>query len=392
MGFVGRGAFEDMSENSKRVKALNWAALVIMMVFYAGTWTFAGFYHVTEIYNTLIIFVALVILFFNNVDPIKKLKEGDKSFYLLGLTLAVAAVNLFIIRSNKGCFLILADFLLVFYLSKEIRLTELQLKTLEIFFLVMFASWFVYDRTFSFNANTGATATVFTMLGAYVMLNRICRIREIYGFIAVIAVIRTANLVLWHLARGAFIALFVFLVLFYAIPRKLWLNSVFYRGLTFFSIFGSLLFVLAYVLLSATGINPRMPFFYKNVFSGREQIWMEVWEIFIEQPLTGIGSGRALKSFFEYNIHNAMYDILAVHGVIVFALAVILIIRRLFEAEKVIEAASGANAEKILCAAAVFAIFIESFIDMDLMWADYSPVLLFLLYEIFHVRQTDGYE
>ncbi len=375
-----------MWENSKRGEVLNWVALIILMVFYACTWTFPGFYHITEVYNTLIIFVALAILFFNNVNLLKKLKEKDLSFYALTLALLVAAVNLFIIDSNKGCFLILADFLLVFYLSKEISLSDLQLKTLEIFFLIMFASWFVYDRTFSFNANTGATATVFTLLGAYVLLNRLCSLKEIYGFFIVIALIRTTNLVLWHLARGAFIALAVFLLLFYLIPKKLWHSKTFFRGLTLFSIFGSLLFVLFYVLLSNTGINPKMPFFYKNVFSGREQIWMEVWEIFAGQPLTGIGSGRALKSFFEYNIHNAMYDILAVHGVIVFALAVMLLIRRLFEAGKLIAADTGS--EKILCAAAVFAMFIESFIDMDLMWADYSPVLLFLLYEIFHGRKA----
>ena len=32
---------------------------------------------------------------------------------------------------------------------------------------------------------------------------------------------------------------------------------------------------------------------------------------------------------------------------------------------------------------AVFAIFFESFIDMDLMWADYAPVLVFLLVTIY---------
>ena len=48
-----------MSENSKRVQVINWIALIIMMVFYACTWTFAGFYHITEVYNTLIIFAAL---------------------------------------------------------------------------------------------------------------------------------------------------------------------------------------------------------------------------------------------------------------------------------------------------------------------------------------------
>lgn len=374
-----------MSENSKRVRALNWTALIIMMVFYAFTWTFPGFYHITEIYNTSIIFVALAILFFNNINLVRKFREKDVAFYALTAAVVIAAVNLFIIDSNKGCLLILADFLMVFYLSGELRLTDRQLKTMEVFFLVMYASWFVYDRAFFYNANTGATVTVFTLLAAYVLLNRLCAVREIYGFFIVIALVRTISLVLWHLARGAFIALFVFLILFYVLPRSIWKSRYFYRGMTLFCVFGSLLFVLVYVLMSKTGINPKMPFFYKNVFSGREQIWMEVWDIFIGQPLTGIGSGRALKSFFEYNIHNAMYDILAVHGIIVFALSAILIIRRLFEAGRAV----GEKHEKIICLCAVFAIFTESFIDMDLMWADYSPVLLFLLYEIFHEEKPE---
>ena len=33
--------------------------------------------------------------------------------------------------------------------------------------------------------------------------------------------------------------------------------------------------------------------------------------------------------------------------------------------------------------AAVFAIFFESFIDMDLMWADYSPILFFLFITVY---------
>ncbi len=368
-----------MPKNSGRIQGLNWAALVIMMVFYAFTWTFPGFYHITEIYNTSIIFIALAILFFNNVNPLKKLKDKDPDFIVLMLALVIAAANLFIIGSNKGCFLILADFLMVFYLAGEISLTKRQLNTLQIFFLIMYASWFVYDRAFYYNANTGATVTVFTLFGAYALIDRLCLKKEIYGFFIVLALVRTLGLILWHLARGAFIAYALFLILFYLVPKKLWESKAFIRGLTLFGIFGSLIFVASYVAFSSTGINPKMPFFYKNVFSGREQIWKEVWDIFITQPLTGIGSGRALKSFFEYNIHNAMYDILAVHGIPVFVLSAILMIRRLFKAG---DALKG-NREKLICISAVFAIFIESFIDMDLMWADYSPVLFMLLYRLY---------
>ncbi len=375
-------------DRTNRIRnALNWAALGILMVFYAGTWTFPAFYHVTEIYNTLIVFAALFLLFTANIRLKKKLGEKDPVLLLLGAALAAALFNLFFIRSHKGCFLILADFLLVFYLGKELVLSERQMKTLEVFFLVMYASWFVYDRAFYYNSNTGATVTVLTLFGAWFLLERISRKISLGGFLIVIVLVRTVTLVLWHLARGAFLALALFLVFYGLVPKKVWQNRKFFRALSVFAVFGSLVFVAAYIAFSRTGINPKLPFFYKTVFSGREQIWQEIWELFRTMPLTGIGSGRALKSFFEYNIHNAMYDILAVHGIPVFILSVTVILIRLFGAGEEI----AAHPEKRWAAAALFALFMESFIDMDLMWADYSPLLLLLLLEIFRRDTGQAY-
>ncbi len=357
-----------------------------MMVFYAGTWTFPLFYHVTEIYNSLIIFVCLAILFIANVDIREKIRERDIMLPVLALTLIIAVINLFIIGSRKGCILIIADFLMILYLAVNIRVTKGQRKMLEVFFLIMFISWFIYDRAFSYNSNTGATVTVFTFFGAMVMLQAIAEKKEIYGFLIVISFVRVITLVFWHLARGAFFALSLFIFFYYIFPKGWWKNKKIYTGLMLFSTLGSLLFVGAYVLIGSTGYNIKLPFFYKNVFSGREQIWLEVWDILKTQLLTGIGSGRELKSFFEYNIHNAMYDILAVHGIIVFAGSLMIIWNRL---KKAGEAIDTGNRKKLCAIAAVFSIFIESFIDMDLMWADYSPLLLFLLLTVF---EKDGAE
>ncbi len=357
------------------------------MIFYAGTWTFPQFYHVTEVYNTSIVFAALVLLFFNNIHWIKALRTGDKMLWVMGVTLAVSLLNLFIIGSNKGCFLIIADFLLIWYLAPHIRFTDMQKKVSAVFFLLMFVSWFVYDRAFSYNSNTGATVTVFTFFGAMVLLSKITSKKEIYGFFTVISVIRVVTLVLWHLARGAFLALFLFLFFFYVgmkfFVKKKWA----FNALVLFSTIGSLLFVASYVVLGNTGFNMQLPFFYKNIFSGREQIWFEVWDILKGQILFGIGSGRHLKSFFEYNIHNAMYDILAVYGLTVFIGSMILLWTRLREIR---DALQNASTEKLCAASALFAIFIESFIDMDLMWADYSPLLLFLLCVIFAGHSVKG--
>ncbi|MCR5024944.1 MAG: hypothetical protein K6A90_11530 [Lachnospiraceae bacterium] len=377
----------DTVGNEKIRNILNYAALAILMVFYAGTWTFPGFYHVTEIYNSLIVFTALVILFFANVNIVEKIRKKEPMFIVLSTTLIIAVINLFIIGSNKGCILIIADFLMLLYLAPELKFTERQRTILKVFFLIMFVSWFIYDRAFSYNSNTGATVTVFTFFGGFILLQELAGKKEIFGFFLVIAFIRVITLVFWHLARGAFFALALFLLFYYILPKTWWKSAGFYRSLIVFSTLGSLAFVGIYVFLGSTGFNMKLPFFYKNIFSGREQIWYEVWEILKDQLLTGIGSGRELRSFFEYNIHNAMYDILAVHGVIVFAGSIAIIWNRLKMAG---ERLDTRDPGKMCAIAAIFAIFIESFIDMDLMWADYSPVLLILLVTVFDNKAVTG--
>lgn len=373
-------------ETSKRREVINWIAIVILMVFYAGTWLSPLFYHITEIYNTSIVFLALCILFFNNVNWIEKIKNKEKELYVLGAAGVVALVNLFIIGSNKGCILIIADFLLLWYLSKEVKLTNKQMEFMGIVFMIVFLVWAIIDLAFSYNSNTGASVTVFTFMCAMILMTRFSDKKEIYGLVIVMAVVRLTNLVLWHLARGAFLALFLFIFFYYVAPKTWWNSKGMYRFLVLLSTLGSLAFVFMYVSLASTGVNFQMPFFYKSLFSGRELIWMEVWNMLKMHLITGIGSGYKLESFFEYNMHNVMYDILAVHGVIVFVLSLYIIIKRMLDMQDKIVKSRLA----VLAASGVFAIAIESFIDMDLMWADYTPAILFMLLVIFAERK-DSY-
>lgn len=371
--------------NAALKEKLNWIPVIFMMIFFGGTWIFPMFYHVTEKYNSLIIFACLAALFFINVDWVGRLKAKDLTLIAMIASLVIASVNLFIIDSNKGCILILADFLLLLYIAPFVSFSHVQYRTLAVFFLLMYGVWFLHDMEFSYNTNTGATYTVFSLFAALMILRYLSLKREILGYFIVLALLRTGTLVLWHLARGAFSALFFFccfyLLFLLVNPAR---HKKTYAFISCFAVFGSLLFVWAYVMLSKTGYNVRMPLFYKNVFSGREDIWMEVWRMLKEKPLLGIGSGYELSSFFEYNMHNAMYDILVVHGFIVFAIAAFVIISRLIAIRDLITS----NPYSLIAGSAIFAIFFESFIDMDLMWADYAPILLFLFLTLYRKDLT----
>lgn len=88
---------------------------------------------------------------------------------------------------------------------------------------------------------------------------------------------------------------------------------------------GSVFFTLIYIKFAESFGNVTV--LYKDVFSGRQGIWKELWGALADSPLTGIGSSYELKSFEIFEVHNGMFDILAVHGIIVFVLIVLLMWR-----------------------------------------------------------------
>ncbi|MDO5573189.1 MAG: hypothetical protein Q4G60_04325 [bacterium] len=372
-----------ITAESKRKIYINTILFFLMFVCYALTFLVPKFYGVTDRYASLFIFCICTVLFFNNVDWISLIRHKDKEIWILAAVVLLTGINLIVIGSNKGCFFVAANFALVWYLGDKILLTKKQIKALSIAYFVLLLLWYfiAYPIFFSdygqmaYNTNTAATFTVFTMICTYGILKEWYHKKELAGLILVIVLVRTVQLVVWHRARGAFIMLLAFLFFYYAASRKWWdskkIMNVFFYILTL----GSLVFVALYTTIGQLGVNFQLPFFYKNVFSGRQNIWLEVGKMFIKQPITGIGSGYTLNTFIEYNLHNAMYDLIAVHGILVFA-GILIIVYKRFQGFRSISCKN----EMVVCAlCAVLAVFLESFFDVDLIWADYAPNMLFLL-------------
>ncbi len=361
----------------------NTLLIFCLFVFYTLTFFVPRFYGKTEKYVGVFVFAVLAAIAAININPIEKIRQKDRRFIALILLVVLTGVNILIVDSGLGCFFVMADFALVWYISSEIRFAKWQFCLMGILYTAMLLYWFfgVYTwmfadyTSFAMNTNTAATFTVFSMLCALVFFDSLRDKHTIAGLLIVIALVKCLQISLYHRSRGAFIMLVAFFVLRFLVPAKLWNRKGFYYFLCTFATFGSLVFVALYIWLGTTGINFRMPFFYKNLFSGREAIWLEFWEMFRHKPLTGIGTGVTITSFFEFNVHNAMYNILVIHGVIVFALMMYMMFGSWAACRK--DAGRGSIAG---CAmAAVFAICIESFFDVDLIWTNYTVNMLFLL-------------
>ena len=395
MGQKMQSADGKTADTGKQIKIrdlVNIIVLALLFTGYALTFLVPKFYGKTDAYVGVFVFCMLLVLLFVNGRPLERIKNREWDLFLLLAALLLCGINILIVDSGKGAFFVLADFLLIFYLSYKITLRRKQVMwicgayfaLLFVWFLFVYPLMFAEYGFYGYNTNTAATFTIYTLLLAFVFVQGMKEKIAAAGFFAVLLIVKGVQLALYHRARGAFIMLGVFLLFAYILPAKWWLKKGVFRCIYLLETLGSLLFVAAYTVLGTSGVNFYLPFFYKELFSGREAIWKEFFELFAQKPLTGIGTNVTISSFFEFNVHNAMFNILVVYGAVTFILTLVLIYMRL---EKMREKALR-NRLSYLALCIVTAVFFESFFDVDLLWADYALNLLCILLVVNH-EQTE---
>ena len=380
-----------IDRENRRREIVNLSVLSIMFVIYALVFTIAKFY---DLYNIQypcagpFNFCMLLILLFNNTDIVSALKNKDIEIFILAALIAITGINLIIVDSGKGAFFVPVNFLLIWYVSDKLYISRKGLKAAAWVYMafLLFYLFIAYPRLFTtfenykYNTNTAATFTIYTLLCAFILLEMYYERSLLIGLFMVTVLLKGFQLSLWHRARGAFIMLIVFMIFRYVLPRKWWDVKSLYMLLCLLATLGSLVFVGMYVVVGASGANFKMPFFYKEVFSGREQIWYELFTKLVnkEKPymlFTGIGTNFELEAFFEKNVHNAMYNFVVIHGIIVFSGILYFVFKRMQGLWKKIT-----GSRVVFCAMCVImAVFFESFFDVDLIWADYALNLIFLL-------------
>ena len=247
--------------------------LICMFMFYTLTFFVPRFYGFTEKYAGLIVFVMLFAMALINVNPVEKIRQKDINFAVLVLLVILTGINILIVKSGYGCFFVMADFALVWYISSVMKFSKWQFYLMGILYTGMLVYWFfgVYTwmfadySSFAMNTNTAATFTVFSILCALIFFESLYEKHRIAGLLITVALIKSLQISLYHRSRGAFIMLVVFMVLRFLIPARFWEKKGFYYAVCVFVTLGSLIFVAFYIWLGTTGVNFRMPFFYKKV-------------------------------------------------------------------------------------------------------------------------------
>ena len=318
---------------------------------------------------TLAAFLFLVAAFFCYV-PLKEAIR-DKYFLIAAAASLIAGINLIVIGSGKGAWLTATDLLLVIYLSDRIRMSRP-----FVWFISAYTGFYFFYWTFDvkgyfkgYNTNYGGlvliTGFVFAITALVLLYEKLKEsekrgARFLLAF-TVFCFFWGYNIIAWYRARCALLGLVVFVILV-IIPKKVWKNRVFYTLLTLFGTLGAIAVSLLYVWLGKYADSIDIRIFYKDVISGRDAIWTDLWSAFVKSPLTGIGSSYKINVDWMggmFEVHNGLLDILIVHGVVVFALTVFLFIQRLLKYRE----KAGTNIVSKIAMAGTFAMLAASFME-----------------------------
>lgn len=333
-------------------------------------------YAVFAPFGTLVMFIGLVV-----VCVMLTLSDRDSFLKTDPVTAAgVAAViitpiNLLILGSGKGAMLIVFDqVLLLTMFIRGVGLSGRMKRICAFSGAAFMLLWYPVVRwDYGFNM-VGFMFLILLVFGE-ILLEYIKNDMELWylKYLQILFYITSVLLAVCYQARSAALSMAVFGIIYFIAP-VIAQNRALYNAWIFVFTAGSLIFTGIYAAVADSGWNLRI--LYKDVMSGRELIWAELWREFIKHPVTGIGSSYEMKSFFMFEVHNALLDILVVHGIPVFICFLFLLVKALLRLRtRDIKFCP----DKRLAFAGVFTLMFQSFFENGFIVTPYSMVFFILM-------------
>lgn len=312
-----------MGEKAFRKEEIVLGALFAFQM--AASFVLQRIYAAVAGYETLVMFIALAVvcIMLTMADKTGLVKKDAVTLICI-IAAVITPLNLLLLHSGMGAALVIYDLVLSCLLVIRGEYLSGRMKRVICFFGAAFMLlWYPVVR-WDYGFNMAGLAFIILLIFGELLMEYVKNDldMEYLKYIQVLLFIASVLCAVCYQARSAALSMMVFAVCYFISP-VIFNNRAIYNAWVSLLTLGSLIFTGLYSLLGTTGWNLRL--LYKDVLSGRELIWGELWSEFLKRPLTGIGSSYEMKSFFIFEVHNGVFDILVVHGLIVFICVMILL-------------------------------------------------------------------
>ncbi len=320
----------------KRGDLWSWLILGTLVFFIYLCWFFRTGYLAGIAFATPIFCVILAISLVGTVGIRNFFRDREGQLVTVGCLLAL--LNIFLVKSGKGAIFTIGGFFLMLYLSDKIRFTGMQKMLLAALCVPYYVGW-CFVKASEYNVNTPGMIELCLFLLICLGLEEGKRLypkarlwllaAEVFLGILGMGVAR------YYHARSGFYGFLLFFALYFLGPllaSRKWVKRLLTLGVTA----GAMLITIPFSWLYAHNFVVGGQVIPLNILSGREIAWIEFWNAWFKKPLTGIGSDfiNAIPNWSGLEAHNTLLSLLWVHGILVFALVLYLLLRRMSGLEK----------------------------------------------------------
>lgn len=335
--------------SSSRERLANTILLGSGFLLMMGNWNFFSLYQKLDRWNPIILAVALIAILLLVCD-IKSLIR-DKFFWCVVAVNIIAFINLTVLGGSYYVLVPLFDLTMALFLIDKIHLSKAEIICSAIFVGIFFFYWTIDVKGFykGYSINYGGlvliTGFIFVIFivewlryvartyveGSVTWLNgSVARIIEriiivlktrpyIFTAIEVLLFLQAYNIISWYRSRTAFFGL-VALGIMLLIPRDIISNKILYPITVALLILGGFLFPIIYVWFGRRVNAVDYQMFYKSLIDSRFQVWQDLFQIYKQFPLTGVGTIYTNNDIYRPGLLDTMnvnIDLLVAYGPIV---------------------------------------------------------------------------
>lgn len=337
----------------------------------------------------LFLFFLLFLIIFNAKEIIDKNKLTTVLFLVDIMLLFLSNLSN---NSGFGSIASVITFLLILQISSYIKINK---KTMLLLLIIDLLFW-MYSLTIDYefyNINTNnAASSVFYLCVIIINLMWIIINNKFYRKIGIlfIIIITLLNIIKYDCRNIMLVLSLLLLLVLFDLTKFFKKSNTLKRNLFWFIItIGSLIMTIIYIFLYKNNYYLNLSFIStKSFYSGRESIWLNLYDIFKKHIVFGIGS----KSIYfpRQGAHNYMLSVLTLFGLphfIVFISNIYSYVSNLFS--------NKINNKNYLCLMSIMCLFFTeffeaSFIDGSKLYTLF--ILSVLFFSVIIKERDDEYE
>lgn len=354
---------------------VDWFAIIIFLFFVFSTMTTLALWEKFTYIAPPFIFVSLGILLLNHVSLKDCFQKKETEFFLMCGGILLSGVNIILIKSNIGAFFTIADFLLILYLANKIRFDRIQMGVIAFAsFLILFYWLFINKESYGYylanpNSSSLIVLTNFCVFASFLIyfLSPVQMPKWLFPTAILFLVCIIGVRILSFNCRGVLLAVIAWAGTYYVLPKKNYTVP--------FVIGASLLTPVIYVYLWKSGAVDGVYVLGKRFASGRDFIWEEFFQIFLEHPITGLGSNFDVMApdLRIKEVHHALLDLLFIHGLPVFLIVLYFLYKRMREV-----ISSSSAQVRAVCIASIYGMLTAGTFENYYIVSPYNMLMLMI--------------